>query len=153
MADLIQQNPYLFAAIFAAACIVFIVLRVVISHKTKEQKTAQLADNGDLAELIFDCPVIVPSPEGEVFSNPAASVYMLYAVNGRPPQAFGHSVLVSPGKVTLDYEFYLLKAGHKRIASSFGRKECTLTVLAQKKYAVKFDYMDQTLMQQLLKGK
>jgi hypothetical protein len=146
MSDLIQRNPYLLIVVFTAVCLVFIIVFVAYRTNTKNRKTKIMSGSSDLAELVFDYPVISPSPLGKVVGNPASSVYVLYTVSGEPPQVFGKSVLVSPGDVTLVYEFFLRQVGHRHFAKPFGKSECTFVVSAGRRYRVEFDNMENTLM-------
>ncbi|MDR1387497.1 MAG: hypothetical protein LBJ44_07935 [Propionibacteriaceae bacterium] len=145
MVDWIQKNPYALIAVFVAVSLIFVIAFVVNNAKTKKRKKVLLQENAGLAEIVFDCPLVAPSPLGGPLGNPASTVYVLYAVNGQPPRTFGYSILTTPGPVTLDYEYFLRQVGRKRFAKSFGRSNHTMVVSAGKKYMVSFNHMDNKL--------
>ena len=143
----IAGDPLIFIGGFVAVTVFALFLMISTSVRKKSAKKKLLSENGNLAELEFDYVVTPLSPIGGMVGHTG---YILYTVNGKPPQIFGRSVLVPGGEAEVECEYFVLTVGN-RFATSMGRGTQRISVTAGKRYSVSYNLIEGVLEVKMVK--
>ena len=144
---LIAENPIIFIGIFGAVTLCVLMLLIISSARRKSAKKRLLSEDRNLAELEFDYVVSPPPPISGMIGHTG---YILYGVNGKPPEIFGRSVLVPGGEAEVECEYFVLTVGN-HFATSMGRGKQNVSVTAGKRYSASYNLIEGVLEVKLVK--